>query len=544
MKNYILPVIALCLFLNKPLTAQNVYHVNIHNGDDTKDGLQWSSALKNIQPAIDMAEEGDTLLIAAGIYYPTDKIAEEHKDETPTSMRHRSFLIKKDIVLYGGFPADATNETSMNDRDWQANLTILSGDFDGNDYNKDGNYPNRQENALHVIVMLNLTSAMLLDGFHIMSGYAADDYAPVYVGNMLVQHDCGGGIYAISKYESSPALANLVIHDNHAGTHGGGFYNYSESGSASPLLTNVTMTGNFADWRGGGFFNDGMNANPVLENVNITGNHVNYDGGGLFCVAQQTTAPKLSNVLISGNKAKSGSGAYIMAFEDDASPEINNATICGNKSSGNARGSGVIISAQTGIASPYIRNSVIWGNRSDRIDNLLIEGSNGVSAEYENNLIEGSSTGGTNLSGDTDPLFVNPIDADLAPTIFDFGDYRLLPESPLINKGQNLFMSLPVDLDGNTRIVGGIVDIGAYEYQDDTSGNEKITADKIIWSHQGNLHVKITGNSTILRIFSINGSLFKQFNNLNEGLITISSLPSGYYIVTLSSGETAKIVIR
>jgi hypothetical protein len=53
------------------------------------------------------------------------------------------------------------------------------------------------------------------------------------------------------------------------------------------------------------------------------------------------------------------------------------------------------------------------------------------------------------------PLFVN-----LAG-----GDYHLQSNSPCINSGNNAYVSVTNDLDGNPRIVGGTVDMGAYEYQ-------------------------------------------------------------------------------
>ena len=74
----------------------------------------------------------------------------------------------------------------------------------------------------------------------------------------------------------------------------------------------------------------------------------------------------------------------------------------------------------------------------------------------------GAVDDGNNLSAD--PLFVAPIDPAGAPTTA--GNLRLRVGSPAINAGNNAVASpaLPAtDRDGNPRIVGGAVDIGAYE---------------------------------------------------------------------------------
>ncbi|MGD0210187.1 MAG: choice-of-anchor Q domain-containing protein, partial [Desulfomonilia bacterium] len=60
--------------------------------------------------------------------------------------------------------------------------------------------------------------------------------------------------------------------------------------------------------------------------------------------------------------------------------------------------------------------------------------------------------GTDNISGD--PQFVNPTG----------GDFHLQTNSPCINAGSSNAVG-SVDLDGNPRIVGGFVDMGAYEYQ-------------------------------------------------------------------------------
>lgn len=58
-----------------------------------------------------------------------------------------------------------------------------------------------------------------------------------------------------------------------------------------------------------------------------------------------------------------------------------------------------------------------------------------------------------------DPAFVNP----------STRDFHLQSTSPCINSGNNPYVGTATDFDGNQRIVGGTVDIGAYEYQTPTS---------------------------------------------------------------------------
>ena len=553
-KLFQIPVLFFSLFV-LPAMAQNVYHVNINNGDDTNDGLKWSTAFENIQPAIDTASEGDTIKVAAGTYYPTKKISEKRGSETnptdPTDELNRSFLLKKNIKLYGGFPPNSSDATTMSSRDWTRYQTILSGDFN----NDDGyNFENTSENAHHVIVMLNASSNMLIDGFYITGGGGEkkEPTSSVYVDNILIEQTEGGGIYAMTSHSStinsSPVLSNLVIKNNKVLHNGGGLYNYSNGGDASPTLINVTMTNNVAGERGGGFYNDGKAfSQPKLYNVNITGNKADLEGGGFMCVAEiEESSPILENVLISGNNANVGAGINIFSMSTNAYPVLTNTTICGNKANVNGGVGGMYI-VSTGEAKPYIKNSVLWGNKSNvkGSDNLATTGRGGNNYDISYSLIEGADfLDDTNLSGDTDPKFVNHVDADLAPTTLGMSNYGLTDESPLVNKGNNNYVSLRYDLAGEERIFSDFVDIGAFEFQHIavSPGNETITAEKSIWSHQNSLYIKVNNNAVTVRIFSVNGMLVRQINNLTEGTHTIP-LPKALYIVTLSTGESAKILI-
>ena len=105
-----------------------------------------------------------------------------------------------------------------------------------------------------------------------------------------------------------------------------------------------------------------------------------------------------------------------------------------------------------------VSNNIVSGNLSFQI--VVDAGVPSVAVDH--NLIDGfrgeaGETHGTN-NVEGKPRFVNPAVAN----------YRLQSDSPAIDAGDNA--SVPTgaaaDLDSNPRIVGGTVDIGAYEFQD------------------------------------------------------------------------------
>jgi hypothetical protein len=231
-------------------------------------------------------------------------------------------------------------------------------------------------------------------------------------------------------------------------------------------------------------------------------------------------------------------------YSGDTEPYLINSTVCGNKaaSSLHTRGGGGLVVLSMGIAKPTITNTVIWGNKATNFNNFLADGEWGAVNAITNSLIEGfDDSGMNNLPGNTNPLFLEPVNADFAPTLD--GDYQLTLESPLINKGINEFINVSFDLLGNPRIHDGKVDIGAYESQSRPPVfNETILSEKTIWSSGSNLYVRINTPAS-LRVYALDGSLVKHINNLGEGVYEFP-LPQGMYIVTLNNSITEKVVIR
>jgi uncharacterized repeat protein (TIGR01451 family) len=112
-----------------------------------------------------------------------------------------------------------------------------------------------------------------------------------------------------------------------------------------------------------------------------------------------------------------------------------------------------------------------------------------------------------------DPLFIDPADAN----------YHLRPNSPLINAGTNSpDGGLPdVDADGRSRIIGGTVDIGAYEASADLELIKTASADNV------NVGEELIYTLTVTNLGPDD----------TDGVILTDTLPAG---LTLNSAEVSQ----
>jgi hypothetical protein len=409
----------------------------------------------------------------------------------PGSTVNSTFRLRNGVALYGGFIG---TEVIRAERDWEDNLTVLSGDLAGNDtvdangIVHDANSPGAivEPNAYHVVtggLLANpIDETAVLDGFIVTAGYANDTQTTEGMlgggfynenGSPTIHHvnfwgnwvrDAGGGAYNGNNNTQTLALTDVIFKNNHANSRGGGLSNEANN----LTLDRVTFSGNQAV-NGGGCEIRG-NGNALVTNTDFIGNAatsvINYDRGGGLYVSQGGSAHLvLTNVKFSGNFARVsygyGGGASI---QSGGTATLTNLTFSGNFAG--AQGGGL----ENYLATTTVVNSIFWGNVAGASDPQISSAS--IPVSYSDvQQTSGVFPGTGNINAD--PLFVSPVAAASAPTTG--GDYHLQITSPAIDAGNNAAVTATTDLDGYPRRIDvpsvpdsgsgtpPIVDMGAYE---------------------------------------------------------------------------------
>ncbi len=212
-------------------------------------GASWSDAIGDLQQALQMAQYGDQIWVAAGKYLPTK-----------SSDRTVSFVIPDGVQLIGGFSG---LENDADERNWRTNLTILSGEIGS---------PSIEDNSYTVVYTKNVSEATVIDGFVITGGVANVTAAK---GD---KKRCGAGWYNDgSNGVSNPTIVNCIFKNNYS-RDGAGLYNFAQNGEASPMIRNCQFIANRADLDGGAIFNDGTagKSSPMIENCLFEQNEATY----------------------------------------------------------------------------------------------------------------------------------------------------------------------------------------------------------------------------------------------------------------------------
>lgn len=316
-------------------------------------GATWTDAFTDLQPALAVAQYGDEIWVADGVYLPGTLLTD-------------SFHLVPGVAIIGGFNG---TESSASERNLN-NLPTLSCDILGNDNgNIHPDEPTRADNCYTVVTSgAEITNTETsLSGFRISGGNAVNGQigagihnsgnpntgdlrieansadsngGAAYVtvgGSPLIRFaqitnnhtiGVGGGIYIA---ESSPYIANSDVFSNTA-NHGAGIY----IASGSLTMDRSSITNNSATSNGGGVYIN-SNVSLAFDTVDIVGNYASIDGGGLFNLGSFA----YQNGIMAQNSAGQQGGGL---FSSGGVITVTHASIAANSSQ---EGGGVAIRGAT-----------------------------------------------------------------------------------------------------------------------------------------------------------------------------------------------------
>ena len=344
--------------------AHAVCYVSASVAGGMNNGTSWGNAYADLQLALSDALCTE-VWVAKGVYKPTS-----------SSNRSLSFIVKPGVALYGGFSGDGS-ESSRDSRDVGHNVTVLSGDIDGNDANATSTNIDETPtdisgaNSYHVVKFDGTTSAgkilasTILDGF-VITGGDAD------ASDSVREHANGGALYcdgAGMGHDCSPTLSNLTFSGNY-GYFGGAIYCDGFNGNCNPIILRAKFSGNSAEF-GGAIYDDGTsggNSSPEISSTVFIANNATFIGGAMMNLGGKSN-PALNDVMFIGNSAGTVAGAIENSADDahgsECSPRITNVTFAANHASiagaleNEANGSG-------NVSAPILVNTTFYKNSADR----------------------------------------------------------------------------------------------------------------------------------------------------------------------------------
>jgi Right handed beta helix region len=399
--------------------AADTRYVNVGLAGGLDNGSSWADAYRSadgVARALAASVAGDEIWVAAGTYKPT-----------LTTTRTLYHDLRSGVGVYGGF---AGAETARDQRDVDANPTLLSGDLAGND-------PTVTDNSFHVVNGNAADATAVLDGFTITRGNAT--------GAAASDRDRGGGLIFLNA--SNATVRNCLIVGNNAVFGGGGTYIRSSSPTFVDCEWGSNTGGSF-----GGAIDMFTNCSPTFTRCLFALNSATRAGGvEVFGNCQ----PVFTNTIFRANAAgTSGGGALFVASTSTVT--LRHCTIVSNSSTGS--GSAILSNSST----TRLFNSIVYFNNNGAAGQLA-----GATNFVTYSCVQNGSPGAGNISAD--PALAN------APA----GGWHLLPGSPCIDAASNADSGVgnTLDFDAAPRFVDDpattdtgagtapIADMGALEFQ-------------------------------------------------------------------------------
>ena len=443
--------------------------------DGTGDGSSWENATNYLEYASALATDYSTKIwVKSGTYY-----GDVNSDKG-------AFLIYKRNKVYGGFAGNETPDFNIDDRDLEANPTILDGQ--------------NQRCVLYQVDNISNTENAAWDGFTIQNGQSGSGGGACLGGNMR--------------------LSNCKILNNNANGFGGGIYIISAYyPNSSVLINNCVFEGNSGSL--GGALCDMIGV--TIQNCRFYNNAASTKGGAYYVFANKNS--KIVNTIFDHNNAKLGGALY-----NKGNVTVINCDFIGNQVTEN--GGGMYNETHNG----KVYNSIFWRNMRNDVPNQIMGLSN-----YNYCAIQGGYNGenNINLSADNDgtenvnyPRFADP----------DNGDYSIDRLSACVNAGDKTVTGI-VDPDylGNPRIVGQI-DIGAIECQTGLSVGEMDAEAFVMYPNpfDNQLVIKTEGVLNI-EVYNTLGQKILSTEAHDEIVLNTAEWGKGVYLIKVND-KTVKVL--
>jgi len=237
---------------------------------------------------------------------------------------------------------------------------------------------------------------------------------------------------------------------------------------------------------------------------------------------------------------------YLDDIEQDEGYVINS-TFVANQA--NDSGGGIAVLGAGGLE---VYNATLFGNEASHHSEIIVL--HGESPIIRRSLVGGGFSAGAEIL-DADPLFVRPPnpgpDGSWGTDDDDYGDLRLLQDSPAIDFGLSLFLPadvwdldddgdttepLPIDLNGDARVQGQNVDLGVYEGPGIVANERGVPnpseSSLQVYPNPANEVLVIESTIGLIEIMDVLGRRVLATRSDNgEIIIDIAALSPGIYIV-------------
>ncbi len=397
-------------------TQPNAILFDPSSNNQSQNGHTWATALNDWSDMTRLASLCNKgVWMKGGVY-------------TPGSSPSDKFTVPTNVRISGGFLGTDSNTAA---RDLTNFPTVLSGDIDNNDVNKDGNgvttdHSNiRGTNSSRVVYMTGSNNA-LYSGIIVTGGDGGTttDGAGIYcdgcrgfldahiIGNRA-RH--GAGLLIIGSGDTaSPTIRNSTISNNKASGTGGGVYMYgSSNGTSSPTFTNVDFLDNEANQGGGIRITAASSgtANPTFTGGSFVGNQATNGQAGaiyLYITTSGQAAPTFTDINIADNSATTYGGALAVYVNTvnasntaSASPTFEQVQMVGNSA---PRGGAVYHNAygahpDNSDSDLTFVNSTIGNNTATLYGGGLYNNTGGDGSVVFKNSIIADNTAGTGTGG-------------------------------------------------------------------------------------------------------------------------------------------------